>query len=157
MTTAQAPSTPVPTQQQAAGSGLLHSLLDFAQSHQDRLAETAADLGLTVPQARALYHVAAAPTVRKLAVELHCDASYVTGLVDRLEGRKLMKREVDPADRRVKKLTLTTAGKRVRTKLTRAFDQAPGLDNLSQDEKRELESLLNKVSGSTTSSGFSPN
>ncbi|MGW1199822.1 MarR family winged helix-turn-helix transcriptional regulator [Streptomyces sp. NPDC002536] len=125
---------------------LLSTLLNFAQSHQERLADQAAVLGLTVPQARVLYFVASAPTVRKLAVKLRCDASYVTGLVDRLEEQKLMKRQVDPADRRVKMLTLTAAGRRLRGKVVRIMDEAPGLELLTEKEKLLLGELLKKAS-----------
>ncbi|MFJ2769010.1 MarR family winged helix-turn-helix transcriptional regulator [Streptomyces sp. NPDC087300] len=142
MTTTTAP----PAAGKAAESVLLSSLLDFAQAHQDQLVRTAADLGITVPQARALYHVVTAPTVRKLAVKLRCDASYVTGLVDRLEERKLMKRQVDPDDRRVKMLTLTAAGRRMHTKVARTMDTAPALEALTDEEKTRLGALLEKVS-----------
>lgn len=129
-----------------ADGGLLGSLLDFAQTHQDRLAKEVTALRVTVPQAKVLYHVDDAPTVRKLAAKLRCDASYVTGLVDRLEEQKLLRRQVDPEDRRVKKLTLTASGRRLRTKVVRVMDDAPGLALLSADEKRQLEELLRKVS-----------
>lgn len=125
---------------------LLSTLLRFAQTHQERFAEQAAGLGLTVPQARVLYHVDAAPTVRKLAAKLRCDASYVTGLVDRLEAREVMKRQVDPDDRRVKVLSLTASGRRLRDQVVRAMDDAPGLDTLSTEEKQQLGALLRKAS-----------
>src|SRR6476620_4948623 len=38
----------------------------------------------------------------ELAQTLMCESSNVTGIVDRLEKRKLVRREADPADRRVK-------------------------------------------------------
>src|SRR5438045_6211306 len=46
----------------------------------------------------------------KLAASLSCDASNVTGLVDRLESRGLVRRHADATDRRVKVLELTQAG-----------------------------------------------
>lgn len=125
---------------------LLSSLLDFAQAHQERLAEQVAELRITVPQAKVLYFVETAPTVRKLAVELRCDASYVTGLVDRLEEQKLLTRQVDPEDRRVKRLSLTAGGRRLRAKVVRAMDEAPGLSLLSDEETRQLDVLLKKAS-----------
>src|SRR2546421_7394179 len=38
----------------------------------------------------------------RIAEALACDASNVTGLVDRLESRGLVRRQVSPGDRRVK-------------------------------------------------------
>ena len=130
---------------EVSGNGLLSVLLDFAQAHHERLAEHVARLGLTMPQARAVYYVDSAPTVRKLAARLRCDASYVTVLVDRLEEQKLMRRKINPSDRRVKVLTLTAAGRRLQQQVARAMDDPPGLEGLSADEKRQLGDLLRKA------------
>jgi DNA-binding MarR family transcriptional regulator len=127
------------------GGGLLAILLDFAQAHRERLAEHLARLGLTTAQARTLYYVDSAPTVRELAVRLKCDASYVTVLVDRLEEQRLMRRRVSPSDRRIKMLTLTAAGRRLQRQVARAMDDPPGLEGLSADEKRQLSDLLRKA------------
>src|ERR1700722_9900715 len=51
----------------------------------------------------------------RLAEALACDASHVTGLVDRLESRGLVRRQPAAADRRVKVLELTPAGVRLRS------------------------------------------
>src|SRR5713226_5786830 len=55
----------------------------------------------------------------RLANTLSCDASNVTGLVDRLESRGLVRRQPSPLDRRVKVLQLTPTGARLRTHLLR--------------------------------------
>src|ERR1700736_2391674 len=52
--------------------------------------------------------------MRELAAGIMCDASTVTGIVDRLEGRGLVERRPDPGDRRVKGLVVTPAGIEVR-------------------------------------------
>ena len=49
-----------------------------------------------------------------LAGMLFCDASNVTGIVDRLEARGLIERRPAAQDRRVKLLALTPAGEQVR-------------------------------------------
>src|SRR5712672_530995 len=51
----------------------------------------------------------------QLAGTLACDASNVTGLVDRLESRGLVRRRLYKEDRRVKVLELTAEGARLRT------------------------------------------
>ena len=50
----------------------------------------------------------------RLAETLGCDASNVTGLIDRLEARGLVERRAAAGDRRVKALHLTPAGSRLR-------------------------------------------
>src|SRR5947199_1893371 len=50
----------------------------------------------------------------RLAETLSCDASNVTGLVDRLESRGLVERRPGDEDRRVKVLHLTPSGSRLR-------------------------------------------
>src|SRR6476646_3466232 len=50
----------------------------------------------------------------RIAESLACDASNVTGLVDRLESRGLVRRQASSEDRRVKVLVLTPAGVRLR-------------------------------------------
>src|SRR5512144_18661 len=53
-------------------------------------------------------------SMSRLAEALSCDASNVTGLVDRLESRGLVRRHPSTGDRRVKVLDLTPAGLRLR-------------------------------------------
>src|SRR5216117_769027 len=48
----------------------------------------------------------------RVAEALACDASNVTGLVDRLESRGLVRRQPSAGDRRVRVLQLTPAGTR---------------------------------------------
>src|SRR6476661_4258022 len=57
--------------------------------------------------------------MRRLAQTLSCDASNVTGLIDRLEARGLVERRPSAQDRRVKELRLTSAGLRLRSSLLR--------------------------------------
>src|SRR5712672_2906626 len=51
----------------------------------------------------------------RLAEALACDASNVTGLVDRLESRGLVRRQPSVEDRRIKVLVLAPAGSRLRS------------------------------------------
>src|SRR6266498_2424725 len=65
---------------------------------------TARVFDLSPPQAGALQQLDPDTPVPmgELAVALHCDASTVTGLVDRLESRGLVERKASPRDRLVK-------------------------------------------------------
>ncbi|QXJ21835.1 winged helix-turn-helix transcriptional regulator [Actinomadura graeca] len=124
---------------------VLSLLLGIARAHYDRLGKEAGRLGLTLPQARVLYFVKTESTVRRLAKRLACDPSYVTGLVDALEGKDLLRREVDAADRRIKKLLLTPEGDRVRTEVIGAMGKSVDLEGLVPDEAAQFAQLLRKI------------
>ena len=82
----------------------------------------------------------------EVAGALSCDASNVTGLVDRLEARGLVVRQPSPADRRVKVLSLTTAGKRIRAVLIERLTAPPdALGRLTAQEQRLLVDLLRRI------------
>jgi len=67
------------------------------------------------PQQVGLLRMLDEPTsMRAFAEDLSCDPSNVTGLVDRAERLGLVERVPDPRDRRVRMLTLTTKGRRLR-------------------------------------------
>ena len=79
----------------------------------------------------------------RLADTLSCDASNVTGLVDRLESRGLVQRQPSAHDRRVKVLHLTPTGSRLRTQLLRRMaGHSLPLSRLSLDQRRTLVTLL---------------
>jgi len=79
----------------------------------------------------------------KLAEALACDASNVTGLVDRLESRGLIRRQASASDRRVKVLELTPAGVRLRSTLLERMTNSPArLNRLSANEQRALVKIL---------------
>ena len=75
---------------------------------------------------------------------LLCDASNVTGIVDRLLNQGYIKREENPSDRRVKMITLTSAGEELRrTLLTEIANyELPELEHLSDARRAELKSIL---------------
>jgi DNA-binding MarR family transcriptional regulator len=79
----------------------------------------------------------------RLADTLSCDASNVTGLIDRLESRGLVLRRSSPQDRRVKVLHLTPAGARLRTQLLRQMTGGSvPLSRLSLGQQRALLKIL---------------
>jgi DNA-binding MarR family transcriptional regulator len=82
----------------------------------------------------------------RLAETLSCDASNVTGLVDRLEARGLVERQASSEDRRVKVLQLTTAGSRLRSSLLRRMTaQSHPLSRLSVQQQRALVKILKSL------------
>ncbi len=83
-----------------------------------------------------------------LADRLFCDASNVTGMVDRLEARGLLERRDDPGDRRVKLITLTDEGAAVRERvLARLYEPPEAIARLSRADQRALRDLLRRAIG----------
>jgi DNA-binding MarR family transcriptional regulator len=81
-----------------------------------------------------------------LADTLICDASNVTGIVDRLEGRGLIERRAAAHDRRVKLLALTNEGVRVRYEVTRRMRVPPAqIAGLSKADKRALRDIMKRA------------
>jgi DNA-binding MarR family transcriptional regulator len=87
-------------------------------------------------------------TMSEVASTLGCDASNVTGLVDRLEERGLIERRSASADRRVKMVAVTTPGSKQRTKLLDRWYEAPAsIAALPQRDVKELLRILRKAAG----------
>jgi MarR family transcriptional regulator, organic hydroperoxide resistance regulator len=81
-----------------------------------------------------------------LADSLYCDASNVTGIVDRLEARGLIERRSADRDRRVKMLAVTPAGQELRDELLeRLFTAPPSVSGLSLDDQRALRDILRRA------------
>lgn len=107
----------------------------------------AASENLTASQGKALTVLRRGPAaMRALAETMTCDASNMTGIIDRLEKRGLVRREADASDRRVKNVILTAEGERVtdaiRAKMRTTQD---GLDSLSDADRNSLYTLLERV------------
>ncbi|MFJ6696295.1 MarR family winged helix-turn-helix transcriptional regulator [Streptomyces sp. NPDC091272] len=109
----------------------------------------AATAGLTPSQAKALSVLRSSPApMRALATTLACDASNITGIVDRLEKRELVRREPSPTDRRVKNVVLTPHGEQtIDTIRARMHATLAALDTLDGTERTTLFTLLARVFG----------
>jgi DNA-binding MarR family transcriptional regulator len=116
-----------------------------------RFTDRCADFDLSFAQAMALRELDQPLPMRELAQRLCCDASNVTGIVDRLEARGLVERRMTPKDRRVKHLVLTDAGRTVRQLHRHGVTVGLPLLDLSPDERRVLAELLRRcVDGDST-------
>ena len=122
-------------------------LLRFSFSQRASLPAFAAELELSPAQCHLLSLIADRPMpMGQLAGALSCDASNVTGLVDRLESRGLLQRSQSAEDRRVKVLTLTPLGERLRTALLeRMTSSPPTLERLSEADQRALARILRRL------------
>lgn len=108
--------------------------------------ECAAALDLSQQQALALRELDEPTSMRELAGRLLCDASNVTGLVDRLEARGLVERRVDAEDRRVKWLVLTASGRQLRARHhQQVFADVPLLSSLAPGDRRLFAELLTRL------------
>ena len=128
---------------------LIHLLFDVFGTMKHRLHAVVAEFGLSPPMAHALRQLDPDRPLpmRELARGLHCDASTVTGIVDRLEATGLVERRPDPTDRRVRAVVITRRGVSVRAQLfERLLLDAPPVVALSSVERRQLRLLLTKVS-----------
>jgi len=126
---------------------LLQRLLEATRA---RIPAVAAELELPPAQCQVLRRLPArrAITMGELARSLACDASNVTGLVDRLESRGLVERRASREDRRVKAIALTTQGCQVRARLVARLSKPPDpIARLSEADRDRLTAILRKVVG----------
>ena len=120
--------------------------LFFAQ--RSNLPPLAAELQLSPAQCHLLHLIEPGRPIPmgRLAETLACDASNVTGLVDRLEARGLVRRRPSAEDRRVKVLDLTPTGARLRTLLLERMTTPPAtFTRLSDSEQRALVRILTRL------------
>lgn len=123
------------------------AVLALSERMRRHYVERCEQVGLTPMQAAALRELAEGRRpMGELAGRLSCDASHVTGLTDRLEARGLVERQPSAADRRVKELVLTAAGRRLHRDLERrlAADSPLGTA-LSGAEQQQLLELLQRA------------
>ncbi|HET9269317.1 MAG TPA: MarR family transcriptional regulator [Vicinamibacterales bacterium] len=123
-------------------------LIQLLLSQRGQLPVLAAALELSPAQCHVLYVIEPGKPVpmKQLAASLSCDASNVTGLVDRLESRGLIRRQPGRQDRRVKELDLTPTGARLRAELVARMSTPPAaIGRLSARDQRELERILSRL------------
>jgi DNA-binding MarR family transcriptional regulator len=122
--------------------------IDLLRAQKFWLNGIAADFDITPQMAQALRELppSGSMTMKEFANVLWCDASNATGIVDRLEGRGLVERRPSDADRRVKCILLTAAGKRLRRKLEDRFSELPpAIAALSEADQQTLHDILDRA------------
>lgn len=102
---------------------------------------------LTKVQVFALYSIArhGELPMGQVAHVLHCDASNVTGIVDRMVTQGLIERHECPTDRRAKRLKLTEKGQQIVQDLQGSLPGCTGVGKLTADERETLSYLLQKM------------
>jgi DNA-binding MarR family transcriptional regulator len=116
-------------------------------TNKQRFFAMAQEFDLAPQQMIALRMLGAGPRkMSELAQALFCDNSNVTGIVDRLEKRDLVRREAAEGDRRVKLLVLTKEGERMRVEITkRMAEPPPPIAALSEKDQRALRDILKRA------------
>lgn len=104
--------------------------------------------GFTWTQFHALYHVEEEGiAVNELAAELHCNASNITGLIDRMKEHDLVYREHSQKDRRVWLVKLNPAGRKLKNELfpRHLNNIKERMSMLNEEELKTLKKLLQKL------------
>jgi DNA-binding MarR family transcriptional regulator len=130
------------------GRGPWPLLVRLLLAQRANLPTLAAELRLSPAQCHVLHLIEPNRPIPmgQLAETLSCDASNVTGLVDRLESRGLVRRRPSVRDRRIKVLVLTPTGVRLRAVLVeRMMAPPPALGRLSPRQQRELVRILQRL------------
>ena len=120
-------------------------LVRFFFAQREHLPTSGNELELSPTQCHVLHLLepGQALPMGRLAQTLACHASNITGLVDRLEARGLVRRRPAIDDRRVKVLELTPDGSRLRAQmLKRMTTSASPLSKLSPQQQRALVRIL---------------
>jgi len=123
-------------------------LMDLVMAERARIPQIAAEFRLSPPQVHALRLLEPDQPLPmgRLACALGCDASNVTGIVDRLEQRGLIERRPSDRDRRVKVLVVTAQGAEVRKALMIRLGEPPqSIASLSPADRRRLAGLLRRA------------
>ena len=123
-------------------------LFELFRAEKPRFQAVSSELGLSHIQAHALHLLEPGRPVPMSAVAegLACDASNVTGIVDRLEERGLIERRGAAHDRRVRMLYVTDEGARLRRAVAeRMFSPPPAITRLSPADQRALRDVLRRA------------
>src|SRR6476469_5573879 len=124
---------------------LKRAFLDLEDLHAEHLIPTgvnARELAVLM-----LLHGNEPESQQQAAERLHVDRTTMVGLLDGLEGKGLVARQADAADRRRNVVGLTDAGQRTLQKATVASDEAEQrlVADLTKAEARQLRELLGRI------------
>lgn len=131
-----------------ASSQFCEDLLLFLGRVKHELIMLAEERNMTVMQLSALFAInrEGQLAMGRVAEVLHCDASNVTGIVDRLVAQDLVIRHECEHDRRTKTLQLTAKGKRVVDIFMDSIPGRVGCAKLSLQERNTFQTLMQKIS-----------
>jgi DNA-binding MarR family transcriptional regulator len=138
-----------PVRQAGPGGGcpvpdaILRAVADLAGLVREWAQEVGRDLGLSPPAVMALAQLTGGMPMGELGQRLGCERSFITAIADELEGKALIRRELDPADRRQRNIVLTGQGSAVRARLeAEFFGRLPWRQALDEQQRASFLSLL---------------
>lgn len=123
-------------------------MFELMHHSKQRFMAIASEFDLSPPQVMALRQLDPdePKPMSELAAALRCDNSNVTGIVDRLEERGLVKRRAAEHDRRVKLIELTEEGQRVRREIERRITEPPqAIADLPEADQIALRDILRRA------------
>jgi MarR family transcriptional regulator, organic hydroperoxide resistance regulator len=124
------------------------TIIELCFSVRDWWGALCEELDLTPAQGMALRSLDRPLPMSTLADVLACDASNITGIVDKLESRGLIARRGADHDRRIKLLCMTERGRSLRDRLIRRLLEPPAtLAALSHEAKTRLTATLRNLIG----------
>lgn len=138
-------------------SRVRRALLVYVQARASALSAARRELGLGEGDANALLHIAGNPGIRptQLRDHLGITSAGITALIDRLVERGIVRRDVDPDDRRVNRISLTVdLDDEPWSQLTRFdsdFDVA--VDAIDQERSDNFTELLEALTSETVERG----
>ncbi len=103
--------------------------------------------GLPFSRVRALWRLERGPrTLAELAHDMGTDAPATTVIINALEERDLVKRAPHPTDRRAKRVSLTSAGRRVLGIIEKITDRPPvAFERMPAEDLERLRRTLEKL------------
>jgi MarR family transcriptional regulator, organic hydroperoxide resistance regulator len=132
----------------ASGDTSWGTIIELCFSVRDWWGALCEELDLTPSQGMALRSLDRPLPMSMLADALACDASNITGIVDKLESRGLIARRAADHDRRVKMLCVTERGRSLRDRLVRRLLEPPAtLAALPREAKARLTATLRRLIG----------
>ncbi|HQL37609.1 MAG TPA: MarR family transcriptional regulator [Bacillota bacterium] len=83
----------------------------------------------------------------QIAGSLFLDASTITGILDRMENKDMIKRIADPKDKRSIKVVLTERGRLLEEPVTKVIEEENKkvLHALNEEEREKLAEYLNRI------------
>ncbi len=128
---------------------IVQHLRTISRALRHNIAGRAEELGITVSQLSVLWSLWQGDGVltSKLIEGTDLDGGTITGVIDRLEAKGFVRRERDAEDRRVVRVFLTAAGRKLETPLRRivAEIEERALDGLTAAEVQRLARMLDRV------------
>jgi MarR family transcriptional regulator, organic hydroperoxide resistance regulator len=121
----------------------LRAVAELAGLVRERAQDIGRDLGLSSPAVMALAQLTGRMSMGELGQRLGCERSFITAIADELEGRELVRRELDLADRRQRNIVLTQRGNALQARLdAEFFGRLPWRQALDDEQRAGLLRLL---------------